>query len=143
MYKFQVLSLYKQLCKTSQHIVDPIKKINTLQKIKESFHLKKDELNPENIQSLLKKGNDTLSYLKATTPKLKPSKNNKQQEQQIVDDSYFGVTKFIKVDGEWKDVRDVEESKIQKREKAFVKESTGGSGGMSCPPGGCGRCSGF
>jgi hypothetical protein len=70
LFRDRTLSLYKSLLRQSKQVENESNRISHRNRIKSEFRQHKDVENMDQIESLLKKGNSSLSFLKTITPKI-------------------------------------------------------------------------
>ncbi|KAF0983775.1 hypothetical protein FDP41_007690 [Naegleria fowleri] len=127
---------YRKLIKKASFIPNQAKRKQILQQIRKEF---KDATQVSSSSDWIKKAEQALQFLTMITPKTPTSKQASTPQQ-----PHDGIVKYVKIDGEWVDVRNVDPDKLQKRDLAYMKggseDSFAQSTPFSCPPGGCGRC---
>ena len=126
----EIMMWYRKLMKRALFIPNEGKRNQIIQQIKQEF---RKEFKAE----WLTKCQEGFQFLSMITPKA-PSKQISNTP--IVAD---GVVKYIKVDGEWIDMKSVDPEKLQKKDVAYMKggsEDSFSRSPSSCPPGGCGKC---
>lgn len=71
--RVSVLSVYRSLLRHAKNLTSTQNKEATILKIKEEFRSRRNEVNSEAVQEMLKKAESSLSYLKMITPKIRTS----------------------------------------------------------------------
>ncbi|KAG2393632.1 hypothetical protein C9374_007163 [Naegleria lovaniensis] len=133
-----VMEWYRKLIKKASFIPNQAKRKQILQQIKKEF---KDTTEVSSSSNWIKKAEEALQFLTMITPKTPTSKQGTPSTSHSHND---GIVKYVKIDGEWVDVRYVDPEKLQKKDTAYMKggseDSFSQSPSSPCPPGGCGRC---
>ncbi|EFC36295.1 predicted protein [Naegleria gruberi] len=121
----ELLEWYRKLVKRASYIESESKRKQVLAQLKSEF-------SKSSLNDWRRKAEESFKFLCMITPKVPISK----QQQTKAND---GVTQFVKVDGEWQAMKSVDPEKLQKKDSAYLKE-TSQPPPSACPPGGCGRC---
>jgi len=69
LHKQSVLSIYRELLRTTAKITDKIERDNALNKTIKTFHERSKELEPDKIWKFISEAEKRLSFLKMTTPR--------------------------------------------------------------------------
>ena len=128
------LGWYKKLLKQVRLVQPQTKQNQLFSQIRQGFQKFKNQQNLFSREQWIAKAEEQFKFLAMITPRAPSSSTSSP----TIDD---GVVKYIKIDGEWVDMKMVDPTRLQRKDVAYMK---GGSedrtAAPSCPPGGCGRC---